>query len=95
MSGMPSKTSSVRFCLNCQKETEWAIDKIIRHSRCKECGISSRYAKGKRPKDNAARVKEIEWHRRVDIIKKKDRTIASLRANIRELKKELREIKKK
>ena len=86
---------TVRFCLNCKKETEWAIDKAIRHSRCKVCGIGSRYAKGKRPKDNTARLKEIEQHRRIDVIRKKNRTIASLRANVKELKKELREIKEK
>lgn len=27
-----------RYCLSCEKKTEWQYNKIVGHSRCTECG---------------------------------------------------------
>ena len=60
---MEEKTTSIRFCINCNKNTEWGLDKLKMHSVCRNCGIDSRYAKGEKPKDQEIQKKMIMIHR--------------------------------
>lgn len=42
---------SIRYCLVCERNTEWKIDYLIGHSKCCICGADSKFAKKPQLKD--------------------------------------------
>lgn len=51
-----------RFCLGCQKLTDWQYNKVVGHSRCMECGgmFSSKHELSPEIIDNASK-KLMPW----------------------------------
>ena len=42
---------SIRYCLVCERNTEWKVDHLIGHSKCCICGADSKFAKKPQIKD--------------------------------------------